>query len=90
MLLDLNRAEVQQCSSETVLQGATDLVLGESFMSAKTRHQLALLLALGTSAILTACANNQPNLEDAKKYNTPPKQEQTAPPVAPSEAPPQQ
>jgi hypothetical protein len=59
-------------------------------MSAKTRHRLALLLALGTSAILTACASSQPSLEDAKKYNTPPKQEQAAPPVAPPEAPPQQ
>jgi hypothetical protein len=57
-------------------------------MSAKTRHRLALLLGLGTSAILTACASPQPSLENAKKYNTPPKQEQAAPPVAPAEAPP--
>jgi hypothetical protein len=49
---------------------------------------LALLLGLGTSAILTACASPQPSLENAKKYNTPPKQEQAAPPVAPAEAPP--
>jgi outer membrane biogenesis lipoprotein LolB len=59
-------------------------------MSAKTRHRSALLLALGTSALLTACASRQPSLEDAKKYNTPPKQEHAAPPVAPSEPPPQQ
>jgi hypothetical protein len=57
-------------------------------MSAKTHHRLALLLALGTSAVLTACASNQPSLQDAQKYNTPPKKEQAAPPVAPSEPPP--
>jgi hypothetical protein len=57
-------------------------------MPAKTRH-LALLLALGTSAVLTACASGQPSLEDAKKYNTPAKKEQAAPPQAPPEAPPQ-
>jgi hypothetical protein len=56
-------------------------------MSAMTRH-LALLLALGTSALLTACIG-QPSLEDAKKYNTPAKKEQAAPPQAPPEAPPQ-
>jgi hypothetical protein len=59
-------------------------------MSAKTRHRLALLLALGTSAVLTACASSQPSLQDAKKYNTPPQQEQAASPVAPTEPPPQQ
>jgi uncharacterized lipoprotein YajG len=58
-------------------------------MSAKTRHRLALLVALGTSTMLTACASSQPSLQDAKKYNTPPQQEQAAPPVAPPEAPPQ-
>jgi hypothetical protein len=57
-------------------------------MSAKIRHRLALFLGLG--AVLTACASGQPSLEDAKKYNTPPKKEQAAPPAAPAEAPPQQ
>lgn len=54
-------------------------------MSAKIRHELALFLGLG--ALLTACVG-QPSLEDAKKYNTPPKKEQAAPPAAPAEAPP--
>lgn len=56
-------------------------------MSAQTRHKLALFLGLG--AMLTACASGQPSLEDAKKYNTPAKGEQAAPPQAPPGAPPQ-